>query len=86
LFGGLIICCLPAAAGSPGFNPRFLLLGFEQKSEQDAATMILFFENLDNVFRVDPDCVGLTKENNDMKISWRAKLSGMIERVLRAVR
>ena len=48
--------------------------------------MILFFENLDNVFRVDPDCVGLTKENNDMKISWRAKLSGMIERVLRAVR
>ena len=48
--------------------------------------MILFFENLNNVFRVDTNRVGLTKEKNDMEISWRAELSRVIERVLRAVR
>jgi len=52
----------------------------------NAAMAILFFENLDNVFRFDPDGVGFAKGKNDMKISWRAKLSWVIERVLRAVR
>ena len=48
----------------------------------DATLVILFFENLDNVFRVDANGVGFAEEENDMKISWRAKLSWVIERVL----
>jgi hypothetical protein len=47
---------------------------------------ILFFEDFDNVFRVDANRVGFAKEENDMKISWRAKLSWVVERVLRAIR
>jgi hypothetical protein len=41
--------------------------------------VILFFENLDNVFRVDTNRVGLTKLKNDVEISWRAKLAWVIE-------
>jgi hypothetical protein len=47
--------------------------------------VILFFENLDNVFRVDTNRVGLTKLKNDVEISWRAKLAWFIEGVLLAV-
>ena len=47
--------------------------------------MILFFENVANVFRVDTSRLGLTKLKNDMEISWRAKLAWVIERLLHAV-
>jgi hypothetical protein len=52
----------------------------------EAILRILFLEKLDSVFRLDANGVSFAEEKNDMKISWRAKLSWVIERVLRTVR
>ena len=46
---------------------------------------MLFFENLDNVLRINTNGFGLAEEENDVKISWSTKLSGIVEGILRAV-
>jgi hypothetical protein len=45
----------------------------------------LFFENLYDVFGIDANGFGFAEEKNDMKIFWCAKLSWVIERILRPV-
>jgi hypothetical protein len=45
----------------------------------DPASGILFLENLNNVFCVDANGLGLTEKEDHVKILRRTKLTGLIE-------